>query len=91
MLVGGFFFFFSTHVTLSSSASEPHLSYVEGENADSCSFFASLIEFNWCACVCVCGSVGVLSCALVNCTRISNILNLLISNLSSYNLSYSIK
>lgn len=50
---GGIFFFFSTHVTLSSSASEPHLSYVEGENADSCTFFASLIGFNWCARVCV--------------------------------------
>lgn len=28
------------------SACERHLCYVEGENEDSCSFFASLIEFN---------------------------------------------
>lgn len=30
-------------VTLSLSAKETHLGYVEGDNADSCAFFASLM------------------------------------------------
>lgn len=34
------------YVSISMSACERHLCYAEGENADSCSFFASLIEFN---------------------------------------------
>lgn len=34
------------YVSIGMSACETHLCYVEGENADSCSFFASLIEFN---------------------------------------------
>lgn len=38
---GGYF----AYVSLSVSACERHC-YVEGENEDSCSFFASLIEFN---------------------------------------------
>lgn len=43
---GGWVVYYFACVSVSVSACERHLCYVEGENEDSCSFFASLIEFN---------------------------------------------
>lgn len=44
--IGGVVVEYFAYVSISVFACERHLCYVEGENEDSCSFFASLIEFN---------------------------------------------